>query len=204
MISWLRRRFPLVLIMLIGILTPVAATLLFYLSPPSNNTARGEILLPQPLPADWNLNTGKWTLLYASTGTCLPPCQKRLCQMRQLRLMLPGSYLRLQRVWLRPPQSSPPPNLTAAADCGETRAAAFADSARQINITDGLLHIDGDINRLPPPSDNTRRTDYLYLIDPAGIAAMRFSPQLDIYTVRKDVAKLLKISKGRKTIGARP
>ena len=116
MISWLRRRFPLVLIMLIGILTPVAATLLFYLSPPSNNTARGEILLPQPLPADWNLNTGKWTLLYASIGKCLPPCQKRLCQMRQLRLMLPGSYLRLQSVCgcvrrnhRRRPISPPPP-----------------------------------------------------------------------------------------------
>ena len=192
------KKLPLILIVLCGVLTPVFATLLFYVAPPQAVVARGEILLPpRHAPAQWELDGGKWTLLFAGEA-CGGACKKRLCQMRQLRLMLPGAYQRLQRAWLRPSFAPETPDMTASADCGEARAAAFAKSAKQINITEGVLHIRGDLALLPPPAEKLSSEDYLYLIDPAGIFVLRFAPDLDIYAVRKDLARLLKISKGVK------
>lgn len=194
------RRLPLLLILCIGVLTPLASTLLFYFAPPSEHTARGEILPPLQTPASWELQNGKWTLLFVSENGCGEECKKRLCQMRQLRLMLPGHYLRLQRAWLRPENADETPPITASADCGESRAAAFAETAEEVNITEGVLMIRGNAENLPPPAEGKTRADYLYLTDPAGIYAMRFPPQLDAYAVRKDLAKLLKLSKGRRKI----
>lgn len=193
------KRRPLLLILLIGVLTPLASTLLFYFAPPQQHTARGEILAPQKTPPQWNLAGGKWTLLYAGDNPCGKACRQRLCQMRQLRLMLPGHYFRLQRAWLQK-QQSPPLSLVTSGDCGEARAAAFADTAQQVNVTDGVLAVAGDNGTLPAPASGLKRADYLYLIDPDGNTAMRFAPNLDIYAIRKDLAKLLKLSKGRRQV----
>lgn len=115
--------------------------------------------------------------------------------------MLPGHYLRLQRAWLRPENADETaPEIMASADCGESRAAAFAETAGQVNVTEGVLTIRGNAEDLPPPAAGKTRAEYLYLTDPAGIYAMRFPPQLDAYAVRKDLAKLLKLSKGRRKV----
>lgn len=196
------RRLPLILIILIGVMTPVAATMLYYLAPPKTNTAQGEVLPPQSAPKQWGLDAGKWTLLYASNeSACSPACQKRLCQMRQLRLMLPGHYFRLQRAWLRPDGTDKTPLIETSADCGEIRAAEYAADAPEVNVSEGVLSLHGDMTDLPSPNSPHQRADYLYLIDPDGVIAMRFSPALDAYAVRKDLAKLLKISKGRRQEG---
>lgn len=194
----MKKKTPLFLILAAGILTPAAATLLFYLAPPKNITARGEILPPTRAPEQWNLEKdGKWTLLFASE-TCGALCQKRLCLMRQLRLSLPGAYPRIRRVWLRPPSATNiTEDISASADCGEPRAAAFAAEAKTVNITEGVLQIRGEFSNLPaakqiPPEK------YLYVIDPSGFYALRFAPDLDGYAVGKDVKKLLKISKNTK------
>ena len=195
------KNIPLLIILAIGILTPIAATALFYFAPPSSYTMRGEVLSPQKTPPEWNLQDGKWTLLTADeNGKCGAQCMRRLCQMRQLRLMLPGHYFRLQRAWLRNENANPPPQMFASADCGEKRAAAFAENAEKIDITEGIITIRGDSSALPKPANGNARSDYLYLIDPAGIYALRFPPALDAYAIRKDLAKLLKISKGRRKI----
>ena len=188
---------PLLLILLLGVLAPLASTALFYFSPPQQHTAHGEILPPQKTPAQWELSGDKWTLLYAGDRPCGEQCRRRLCQMRQLRLMLPGHYFRLQRAWLRP---TPPPSITTSGDCGEARAAAFAKTAQQVDVTDGVLAVAGDDGALPVPANELRRADYLYLIDPDGNIAMRFAPHLGAHEIRKDLAKLLKLAKGRRTI----
>lgn len=202
-------RAPLILILLIGIMTPVGATLLYYFAPPESRVSVGEILPPQQTPAKWQLANGKWTLLLASEGECGEQCIKRLCQMRQLRLMLPGHYLRVQRAWLRPQSHTPAngnnhkeelPELYASTDCGEERAAEYAPSAEEANITAEVLSLTGDLNTLPAPAPGKVQSDYLYLSDPAGVLAMRFPPELTAYQIRKDLAKLLKISKGRRQI----
>lgn len=205
------RNLPLIFILLVGAMTPLAATLLFYFAPPSSNVARGEVLPPLSAPAEWNLGGGKWTLLAADEGgNCGAQCRRRLCQMRQLRLMLPGHYFRLRRAWLRADEAKETKEtdaadenaepLFASADCGEARAAAFAKDAAQIDIAEGVFVVRGNANALPPAADENARADYLYLIDPDGKYAMRFPPSLDSYAVRKDIARLLKISKGRRRI----
>ena len=196
------RRLPLILIVLIGVMTPLGATLLYYFAPPQTNVAQGEVLPPQTVPEQWGLNAGKWTLLYASgEEACPPACQKRLCQMRQLRLMLPGHYFRLQRAWLRPDGADKTPLIETSIDCGEARAAEYAADAPAANVSEGVLSVRGDMTDLPSPTPPHRRADYLYLIDPDGVIAMRFSPALDAYAIRKDLAKLLKIAKGRRREG---
>ncbi|MBE8158856.1 MAG: hypothetical protein HAW59_05645 [Betaproteobacteria bacterium] len=190
------KKLPLILMLALGILTPVAATLLFYFAPPQTHTARGEILPHRRAPEKWNLGGEKWTLLFAADA-CGALCKKRLCQMRQLRLMLPGNYFRLQRAWLRPPAANNAPalsDITAHPGCGEARAAAFAGAAKKVNITEGVLQIRGGWADLPP-AETLPHESYLYLIDPSGVFALRFAPATDIYAVRKDLAKLLKISK---------
>ncbi|MGU9951084.1 MAG: hypothetical protein ACNYPH_02000 [Gammaproteobacteria bacterium WSBS_2016_MAG_OTU1] len=194
-------RLPLILILLIGIMAPLASTLLFYFAPPQNNTAAGELLNATAAPKQWNLDDGKWTLLYASDNTCGTACQQRLCQMRQLRLMLPGSYFRLRRAWLTSENTTDNiQDLTATNDCGETRAAAFSEDAKEVNIGEGVIKIIGDLNTLPAPRDKLSREDYLYLTDPDGFLIMRFPPEVDAYSIRGDLKKLLKISKGRRDI----
>lgn len=195
------QKLPLILILALGILTPVGATLLFYFAPPKTHTARGEIVPHWRAPDEWNLRGGKWTLLFAA-DECGEACQKRLCQMRQLRLMLPGNYLRLQRAWLRPPEKKgepAAPEIFAPADCGEARAAAFAETAAEVNIGEGVLRVYGSAAGLPPADGAPE--NYLYLIDPDGVFALRFPPSLDVYAVQKDAAKLLKLSKKTKRLG---
>ncbi|MDM5146845.1 hypothetical protein NQX30_00370 [Candidatus Persebacteraceae bacterium Df01] len=196
----MKKRWPLVLIILISVLTPVASTLLFYFSPPTAHTENGDLLSPTSLPA-WgsSVEKGKWALLQAAPGECGDDCQRRLCRMRQLRLMLPGHYLRLQRAWLMPDADEPTSQMTTS-DCGETLAAAFSERAAEVSVSDNVLILRGNITDLPVAAPGLQRSDYLYLVDPAGLLFMRFAPTLDIYEIRKDMAKLLKISKGRRRI----
>ena len=198
------RRLPLILIVLIGVGAPAASTLLFYFSPPSASASGGELLSPTAAPASWNLEKGKWTLLSASSADCADDCRRRLCQMRQARLMLPGAYFRLQRAWLIPPGASAPSSMSAASDCGEARAAAFAEGAPRVDVADGVARVEGDRQDLPAPEEGFRRRDYLYVIDPSGLMMMRFPPTADIYAVRRDLKKLLKLSQVRRSVRQNP
>ena len=161
---------------------------------------------------------GKWTLLQTTpAAVCDEQCRRRLCQMRQLRLMLPGNYLRLRRVWLINDNGGGNINpddetggsitiggeidktITANSDCGEIDTAAAAAARRratEVDILQGVARMRGDSEVLPTAAADLRREDYLYIIDPAGRIAMRFSPTLTIYEIRADLSRLLKLSKG--------
>ena len=52
----------------------------------------------------------------------------------------------------------------------------------------------------PRPEEGFRRSDYLYVIDPSGLMMMRFPPTADIYAVRRDLKKLLKLSQVRRSV----
>ena len=210
---------PLILILAIALLTPLASTALFYLWPPSGATHHGEVLNAPALlpPREWRLHNGekinaeqwrgKWALLHTTTTShCNEQCRRRLCQMRQLRLMLPGNYFRVRRAWLiSGDESISPPSgrwlgggepIKAKSDCGEARASERDSS--EVDILQGVEVLRGDIKTLPAPAGNYTREDYIYLADPAGRLAMRFNPQLSVYEIRKDVSRLLKLSKGWK------
>lgn len=249
-------RMPLVIIIAIAVLTPLASTIMFYLWQPAAATHKGEVIAATTPPAifpppswqntkakngereksgsnakgkkggdDWRGEwRGKWVLLQTTpTAQCNEQCRRRLCQMRQLRLMLPGHYLRINRAWLI--NKTGGGNATtddddntktiggdnakgggddigespvmSTNDCGEIKSqSAAAKRAQEVDITNGIFILQGDNKTLPPPTGNWQRNDYIYLIDPAGRMAMRFSPTLTIYDIRKDLSRLLKLSRG--------
>lgn len=207
----MKQKLPLLFILLIGILTPLASTALYYGWRPTAQTNQGEILPPHPITAtaaNWRRTDGTpftarewrgdWVLAVPADGDCDQNCRRRLCQIRQIRLMLPGNYLRLRRVWLITDATSPPTILTQKTDCGE----APHLRARTADILSGVetLHIHPkDLPPSPPSPPQTPQTPHIYLIDPAGIWAMRFPPAMGAYQIQKDLKRLLRISKGRKT-----
>lgn len=154
---------PLFIIIAIAVLTPLASTLMFYLWQPSAATHKGEVITAQTTPAifpppSWqradngkrkdgkkgegeNNNDidkwrGKWTLLQTTpSAQCDEECRRRLCRMRQLRLMLPGHYLRINRAWLI---NTPPANDTD-----------------NINNNNNAHNADNTNANITPPADNT-------------------------------------------------
>lgn len=184
-----RSRMPLFAILAIGIATPLLSTAAFHFYPPNAITANGDILPPSRTPGSWRLTGDRWTLLYAGPADCGDSCRKRLCQMRQLRLMLPGDYLKLRRAWLA---NAVPSGLRHSADCGEDHAAEFAATAPDVDIGIGVDAVPGNAGALPAPAPGRSRSDYLYLVDPEGVFAMRFPPDMGIREIRADLAKLLK------------
>ena len=193
------KHWPLFAILLIGIITPLAATALFYLVPPQESVENGELLPPLAVPWRDDIKKGKWTLLHLADSSCDDRCRRRLCRMRQVRLMLPGNYLRVQREWLLADGGIPAAQRVAN-DCGEPRAAAYAAGARQVDVLDGVMLRRQSWDWLPTPAAGLSRQNYLYLIDPDGFLVMRFAPELDLYAIKKDLYKLLKLSKGRRRI----
>lgn len=201
----MKGKTTLFLILLVAIIPPVAATLLFFYHPPIEQTNHGDLMSPVAMPTEeWQNHDGgdfsdeelrgKWVLWQAAAGACNTHCRRRLCRMRQLRLMLPGNYFRLRRGWLLTDGQEPPNALTQGGDCGEVRAAGLQDVAQTVDVLNGVLLWRGDSKILPaaarPPED------YLYLTDPAGRMVMRFPPEVTIYEIRTDLKRLLKLSKG--------
>ncbi len=199
----MKGKMPLLLIFLLAVLTPITATLLFFFLPPAEKTNHGELITPVAMPIEKWTNkdgsaisptetNGKWVLWHASDGECNSDCRRRLCRMRQLRLMLPGNYFRLQRGWMITNQHVPPETLKERGDCKETLAANLTSGT--VELIDGVLLWRGNIETLPvaarPPEE------YLYLTDPAGRLMMRFPPEATIYEIRTDLKRLLKLSKG--------
>lgn len=210
----MKQKLPLLLILLIGVLTPLLSTALFFFWRPAAQVNIGEVLPPQPLPAagwrtvgaaagefspqEWR---GDWVLLMAGGAACDDICRRRLCQMRQLRLMLPGNYLRLRRAWLITDEAAPPQEILQETGCGELPAEGGLQ-APQEDTLDGVELLHAAAETLPAGAaggaSGAAAESYLYLVDPTGIWAMRFAPDLGIYQIRKDIKRLLRISKGLK------
>lgn len=202
-----RYPWPLLIILFIALSAPLLSTALFYFWRPPQQVNVGELLPPAALVADWHYADGgswtpaawrgRWVLLSAGGGACDADCRRRLCRIRQLRLTLPGHYYRLERAWLITDDLSPPTSLTVSADCGEAANAELRQRAREVDVLAGVDRLIGTAAALPATA---QQEEFLYLLDPAGIWVMRFSPELTLPQIRKDLSRLLKLSKGRKTV----
>ena len=199
---------PLWGIVAVGVLTPLLSTLLFFFWRPAEQINYGNILPTETVAAeswryadgqdfslaDWR---GQWVLLTAGGGQCDAACRKRLCRVRQLRLLLPGHYLRLERAWLVTDDTPPPNSLMEDIDCGEVQDIVRRKDVRREDVLIGMDILLGSEISLP---ESTNPTEDLYLIDPAGVWAMRFAPELTPKQIRQDMARLLKLAKGRRVI----
>ncbi len=203
----MKNKLPLIIILAIGIFTPVFSTLLFFFWSPDKYNNIGTVLEPVSLQTTWQQVDGKrfdlsqwqgqWVILFSGNGACDEACQKYLCKTRQLRRMMHGNYLRIKRAWLINDQTVPPTSLLQTTDCGEVNSDDLHEHIQTVDTLEGIDIFYGS-DEILPINDGTVATDFLYIIDPQGLLAMRFSADKNLYQIKKDFSRLLKLSKGHK------
>ena len=185
------------MLLLLGTISvaPFIASLLLYLFwTPRSFTNYGELLPVAPLsgtaistrdgaPFQIDELRGRWAFLMVDQGGCDEYCRSKLYLMRQIRLTQGKDRDRLERLWL----------ITDGVEPESTLAAEY-QGTRQIRLGSA----DSFASRLPA-SGSPR--DHIYLIDPLGNLMMRFPRDADPRRVKKDVAKLLKVSGGWRQTG---
>ena len=183
-------RWKLLAIFAVCALPMIASYFTYYVVKPSGRTNYGDILDPRLYPTpqldskSFNGNKveltsikGKWIMLQVDTSACAQVCQKKLYDMRQLRLAQGKAMDRIERVWL----------VTDAAPIQPALIKAF----------DGMHILSVDVERLVkwlPVEKDTQVNDHIYLIDPLGNLMMRFPKNADPNKLKKDLSKLLKAS----------
>ena len=120
---------------------------------------------------------GKWVLLTVDSGECGAACQRKLYYMRQLRLAQGKDQDRIERVWLISDARLPDPRLEQE-----------HPGLIEVKLQDGKF-----LASLPAP---TAPAQHIYMIDPFGNLMMRFPPDPDPNQMKKDIAKVLKLSSG--------
>ena len=191
------RNAPLIVIVLIGVGAPVLSTAMYFFWSPESRTHYGELLSPPvAVPSDWREVDGsppewggKWVLIRSGVSACGAGCLRELCRMRQLRLMMHGDYHRVARAWLLTDAGAPAAGLYATTDCGESRAADLREFAAEEDVLAGVDLLRGGSGGL--------LAGWLYLADPNGLLVMRYPPDADLYKMRKDFRRLLKLSRLR-------
>lgn len=188
---WRRYRI-LYLLILVCVAPVVASYTVYYLAPPSGRTNYGELVEPQrPLPALTLAKLdgspvpaaslrGSWLMVQVDGGACDAACEKKLWQMRQVRLTTGKDADRVQRVWLIVDEAP----LTTAV----------------IREYDGTLLLRARSDEvaafLPLPGEPAAKlADHIWLIDPLGNLMMRWPRDADPNRMKKDLTKLLKASK---------
>ncbi|UCH50346.1 MAG: hypothetical protein JSU95_00670 [Betaproteobacteria bacterium] len=183
-----RRNWTLWLILAICVLPVVASTLLYFLWTPTRFVNHGELLEPVPL-ADVSLSRsdggrfafselgGQWAFVSVDDAACDEHCLKKLYLMRQIRLTQGKNSDRIERVWLVSDGNQPAPQTLQEYRDMRTVLLSPSESLSQF------------------PAENSRE-EYIYLVDPIGNLMMRFPREVDPSRMKKDVAKLLRISSG--------
>jgi hypothetical protein len=187
---WQRYR-TLYLLLAVCVAPVIASYTAYYLLPPAGRTNYGALIEPQrPLPAlslqrlDGSVVPaaglrGSWVMAQVDDGACDAACQKKLWQMRQVRLTTGKDADRVQRLWLIVDE------------------APLATSV--IREFDGTLFLRARADEvaayLPLPDEPAANlADHIWLIDPLGNLMMRWPKDADPSRMKKDLIKLLKAS----------
>ncbi|GAB3540242.1 cytochrome c oxidase subunit I [Noviherbaspirillum agri] len=169
----------------------IASYLTYYVIKPQGRTNYGELIDPRahPMPAlaattldgkpvALESLKGKWIMLQVGSADCPPDCERRLYEMRQLRLAQGKEKNRIERVWL----------ITDNKPL-ETMLMREYDGTYMLRVKPET------VAGWLPPDTGTAVTDHIYMIDPLGNLMMRFPKGGDPNKVKKDIAKLLKASR---------
>lgn len=170
----------------------VFSYLTYYVIKPSGRTNYGTILDPRlyPVPKlggsllggeakELDAYRGKWIMLQVDNAACAAACQKKLYDMRQLRLIQGKEMNRIERVWLLA-EAQPLPV--------ETELIRKYEGTHILKVNPAAL------KAWLPTESATQASDHIYLIDPRGNLMMRFPKDADPQKMKKDIAKLLKAS----------
>lgn len=164
--------------------------LTYYVVKPQSRSNYGALIDPRshPIPAlagrdlkgqalELDAWRGKWIMLQADSGDCGEYCQKKLWEMRQLRLVTGKEMHRLERVWLVTDDKTPQTSLQSEFE-GTHIVRVNAETLRRWLPTEG----------------NTSAADHIYIIDPLGNLMMRFPKEGDPNRMKRDIGRLLKAS----------
>ncbi len=187
------RRYRTLYLLLAVCAAPVLASYLaYYLLPPQGRTNYGQLVEPQrPAPAlgltqldgrrvELAALRGRWIMLQVDEAACAAACQRKLWNMRQVRLTQGKDRDRIERVWLI------------------TDSAPLAPAL--LREYDGTLFLRADRAELAsflalPPDPGARLTDHVWLIDPLGNLMLRWPKNEDPNRMKKDLTKLLRASR---------
>jgi hypothetical protein len=164
--------------------------LTYYVIKPQSRSNYGALLDPRshPIPAlagrdlggkpvELDAWRGKWILLQADSGDCGEYCQKKLWEMRQLRLITGKEMGRVERVWLVTDDKTPQATLQSEFEGTH------------------VLRVNAEtLRRWLPTESNTLAADHIYIVDPLGNLMMRFPKEGDPNRMKRDIGRLLKAS----------
>lgn len=193
-------RWKLFIVLAVCAAPMIASYLAYYVIKPEGRTNYGTILDPRlyPMPelharllgaGDANdINNadkqnglmayrGKWIMLTISSGSCDSACQKKLYDLRQLRLAQGKEMDRIERVWAVVDEQ-PVDTLLLREYDGMHVLKADADALR----------------KWLPTEDGSQISEHIYMIDPLGNLMMRFPKDADPNKIKKDISKLLRAS----------
>lgn len=168
----------------------IASYFTYYVIKPSGRTNYGTLLDPRnyPMPElasvaldgsklSLQAYKGKWLMMQVNDADCQAACQKKLTDMRQLRLTQGKDMDRIERVWL----------ITDDKPL-ETVLLREYDGMRHLRVSSRTLQT------WLPVEPGTLVSDHIYLIDPLGNLMMRYPKDADPNKIKKDLVKLLKAS----------
>lgn len=182
-----RRRREILLLALVCVAPIVASYLAYYVWRPDSFRNYGELIAPvampglapgDAVPSDPAVTQirGHWAFVMVASGACDQPCREKLWQMRQLRLTQGKDADRVVRTWIVDDSVTP--------------------SASLLREFEGTLVLQETGKALLPrlPATGSVR-DHLYLVDPLGNLMMRFPKDADPNRIKKDLSKLLSVSR---------
>ncbi|MDO9421808.1 MAG: cytochrome C oxidase subunit I [Herminiimonas sp.] len=183
-------RWKLLAVILVCASPIILSYLTYYVIKPQSRTNYGAFIDPRdhPIPAlgtttldgkpiALDAYKGKWIMLQVDGGECPAVCEKKLHDIRQLRLAQGKEMERIERVWLIT-DNKPLDTILIREFDGTNMLRAKADVVR------GWL----------PVEEGTTISDHIFMIDPLGNLMMRFPKDADPNKIKKDVTKLLKAS----------
>lgn len=187
------RRYRTLYLLLAVCVAPVLASYLaYYAFPPAGRTNYGDLVLPQrPAPSlaltrldgsriEMRELRGQWLMVHVDEAACAAACQRKLWNMRQVRLTQGKDRDRIGRVWL------------------------ITDSAPLDTILlreyDGTLFLRANRAELEsflalPDDHGARLGDHVWLIDPLGNLMLRWPKNEDPNRMKKDLSRLLRASR---------
>jgi len=183
-----RRRGLVTLALVIAVcVAPFAASwLAYYVWPPQSRMNYGMLIEPRSLPAVPLVRVdgskfsiaelrGRWVMVQIDASGCPDACRRKLYHMRQVRLTQGHAVDRVERVWLIRDDGRVDPGLLR--DYDGTHAARAGAAV---------------VSAFPAEHD---AADHIYLVDPLGNLMLRFPKDADPGRMKKDLERLLKVSK---------
>ena len=176
-----------VAILLVCVAPLIAAYLVYGLWPPERRMNYWELIHPLPLPMaklsrldgrSFELAElkGHWILVQIDEARCAKACEKKLHYMRQIRLTQGREMSRVERLWL----------VTDGAPVAHSLIAGYEGThVVRVRQSGFLAHF---------PAERDVR-EHIYLIDPLGNLMLRFPRDTDPSRMKKDLERLLKVSR---------